>query len=183
MSGRALSRWPCCGFSGGFQNLCADKPPVFWAQRNPMLLVFSGFRDVRRSSREPLVYSSVNLPTFLARIAPAPPTAYKTLLSPKLHPKIHPESSPETKIRKNTKNTKKLRKPPHFRTFFVFWFRVRIRGTDGLPREWWGSKSLVCPSKPRTTNFFAGYPSIFAGIFRGCPKSLRRINLCSILVP
>ena len=48
----------------------------------------------------------------------------------------------------------------------------------------WGPKSSVCPSKPRETKlFFGGYPGTFAGISRGCPKSLRKKSLCLTLVP
>ena len=36
---------------------------------------------------------------------------------------------------------------------------------------------------PGKANFLAGYPGICAGIYRGCPKGLRKKGLCSILVP
>ena len=46
-----------------------------------------------------------------------------------------------------------------------------------------GPKSSVCPSKPRETKTLAGYPRIFGGISRECPKSLRKKRLCSISRP
>ena len=43
--------------------------------------------------------------------------------------------------------------------------------------EGWGPKKLDMSfeaQNPGKTNFLAGYPGIFAGISRGCPKSLRK---------
>ena len=51
----------------------------------------------------------------------------------------------------------------------------RVRG--------WGPKSSVCPSKPREIKLFGGISRDYAGIFRLCPKSLRRKGLSSIFVP
>ena len=45
----------------------------------------------------------------------------------------------------------------------------------------WGPKSSVCPSKPRETKLWAGYPGSFAGISQGCP--MRKKVLCSIIGP
>ena len=52
----------------------------------------------------------------------------------------------------------------------------------------WGSKSLVCPSKPRENILLVGYPGTgdfgsFARISRLCPKTLRTKSLCSVLAP
>ena len=53
-------------------------------------------------------------------------------------------------------------------------FLVRISSWDGgLPREGWGPKSWVCPSKPGKSNFFGGISRGFARISRRCPKGLR----------
>ena len=56
--------------------------------------------------------------------------------------------------------------------------RVGLQNVKG-----WGLKSSVCPSKPGNQTFWAGYPGIFAGMSRGCPKSLRTKSLCSIFCP
>ena len=47
----------------------------------------------------------------------------------------------------------------------------------------WGPKSSIWPSKPGKSNFFGGISRDFAGISRGCPKSLRKKSLGSIFVP
>ena len=44
-------------------------------------------------------------------------------------------------------------------------------------------KSSVCLSKPRETKLFGGISRDFAGISQGCPKSLRKTSLGSILGP
>ena len=47
-----------------------------------------------------------------------------------------------------------------------------------------GSKSSVYPSKPGKPNFFGGISQDFAGIFRRCPKTLRKIVFnCRSLFP
>ena len=46
-----------------------------------------------------------------------------------------------------------------------------------------GPKSWVRPSEPGKSNFFGGISRDFAGVSRGCPKSLRKKSLCSIFVP
>ena len=47
-----------------------------------------------------------------------------------------------------------------------------------------GPKSSVCPLKPGKPNFFGGISRDFAGISRGCPKSLGKnkfvFNFCSV---
>ena len=64
-------------------------------------------------------------------------------------------------------------------------FLVRIfpGGVGVFHVKRWGPKSSVCPSRPGKSNFFGGISRDFAGISRGCPKSLRKKGLCSIFVP
>ena len=52
--------------------------------------------------------------------------------------------------------------------------RICSGGMGVFHRKGWGPKSLVCPSKPRETKLFGGISRDFAGISRGCPKSLRK---------
>ena len=51
-------------------------------------------------------------------------------------------------------------------------FRVRIfaGGVGVFHMNGWGPKNSVCPSKPGKSNFWAGYPGIFARKSWGCPK-------------
>ena len=53
-----------------------------------------------------------------------------------------------------------------------------------LPRKWGGGpKVRHVPRNQGNQTFLAGYPGIFAGISRRCPKSLmRKKSLCSIFV-
>ena len=46
-----------------------------------------------------------------------------------------------------------------------------------------GQKVRYVLRSPRKPNFLTGYPGISAVISQGCPKSLRKKGLCSILVP
>ena len=62
-----------------------------------------------------------------------------------------------------------------------FWVRIFSGGVGVFHAKGWGPKSSVCPSKPGKWNFFGGISRDFAGISRGCPKSLRTKSLCSII--
>ena len=62
-----------------------------------------------------------------------------------------------------TSGTKKEPKPKLFGPDIFGW-------GEGLPREWVGPKSSVCPSKPGKSNFFGGISRDFAGISRRCRK-------------
>ena len=64
-----------------------------------------------------------------------------------------------------------------------FWVWISSGGMAVFHVKGWGPKSSVCPSKPGKPNFFAGYPRIFAGISRGCPKSLRKKVRVQFLAP
>ena len=62
--------------------------------------------------------------------------------------------------------------------FWSGYLRVGVFHVKG-----WGPKSSVCPAKLRETKLFGGISRDFAGISQGCPKSLRKKSLCSVLVP
>ena len=47
----------------------------------------------------------------------------------------------------------------------------------------WGSKSSVCPSKPRETKLFGGISGDFCRDIPGLPKKLETRSLCSIFGP
>ena len=71
-----------------------------------------------------------------------------------------------------------------------FLVRISSGGVVVFHMKGWGPKSSVCPSKQKNKkkqkikpNFLAGYPGIVAGISLGCPKSLRKQSVCSILIP
>ena len=64
-----------------------------------------------------------------------------------------------------------------------FWARIFSGGVGVFHTKGWGPKSSVCPLKPGKSNFFGGISRDFAGILRGCPKSLRKKRLGSIFVP
>ena len=55
-----------------------------------------------------------------------------------------------------------------------FLVRIFSGGVGVFHTKGWGPKSSVCPSKPGKSNFFGGISRDFAGISRGCPKSLRK---------
>ena len=52
--------------------------------------------------------------------------------------------------------------------------RISSGGARDFHVKGWGPKSLVCPPKPREAKLFGGISRDFAGISRGCPKSLRK---------
>ena len=64
-----------------------------------------------------------------------------------------------------------------------FWARIFSGGVGVFHTKGWGPKSSVCPSKPGKSNFLGGISRDFAGISRGCPKSLRKKSFGSIFVP
>ena len=64
-----------------------------------------------------------------------------------------------------------------------FLVRIFSGGVGVFHPKGWGPKRSVCPSKPGKSNFFGGISRDFAGISRGCPKSLRKKGLGSIFGP
>ena len=58
-----------------------------------------------------------------------------------------------------------------------FWVRISSGGVGVFHVNGWGPKTSVCPSKSRETKLFGGVPRDFAGVSRGCTKSLRK-NVC-----
>ena len=64
-----------------------------------------------------------------------------------------------------------------------FWVRISSGGVGVFHVKGWGPKVRYVPRNPGKPNFRAGYPGIFAGMSRGCPKSSRKGALCSIFVP
>ena len=64
-----------------------------------------------------------------------------------------------------------------------FLVRIFSSGVGVFHVNGWGPKSSICPSKPGKSNFLGGISRDFAGISRGCPKSLRKKSLCSISGP
>ena len=64
-----------------------------------------------------------------------------------------------------------------------FWVRISSGGVGVFHVKGWGPTSSVCSSKPRETKCFGGISWDFAGICWGCPKSLSKKSLCSILFP
>ena len=64
-----------------------------------------------------------------------------------------------------------------------FLVRIFSSGVGVFHMNGWGPKSSIRPSKPGKSNFLGGISRDFAGISRGCPKSLRKKkSLCSISV-
>ena len=60
----------------------------------------------------------------------------------------------------------------------TFWSGCLRGGGVVLPREGAGAKKFgVSFQNPGKPNFLTGYPGIFGGISRGCPKSLRKKNV------
>ena len=64
-----------------------------------------------------------------------------------------------------------------------FLVRIFSSGVGVFHVNGWGPKSSICPSKSGKSQFLGGISRDFAGISRGCPKSLRKKGLCSISVP
>ena len=55
-----------------------------------------------------------------------------------------------------------------------FLVRIFSSGVGVFHMNGWGPKSSIRPSKPGKSNFLGGISRDFAGISRGCPKSLRK---------
>ena len=55
-----------------------------------------------------------------------------------------------------------------------FLVRIFSSGVGVFHVKGWGPKSSIRPSKPGKSNFLGGISRDFAGISRGCPKSLRK---------
>ena len=55
-----------------------------------------------------------------------------------------------------------------------FGVRTFSGGGRGLPPKGVGAKRFGMPLETREVNFFGGISREFAGISRGCPKSLRK---------
>ena len=49
---------------------------------------------------------------------------------------------------------------------------------EGLPREWVGSKSPVCPSKPRKNKLFGGISREFCRDVPGVPEEFENQEVC-----
>ena len=58
-------------------------------------------------------------------------------------------------------------------------FGPDIFGWGGVSHaKGWGPKSSVCPSKPRETNFWAGYPGTFARDVPRAPEKFEKKRVC-----